>query len=484
MPSIAPGNKLYFYQLFSRELGMGRQTALARVEEVLTADGLAPDDVGCSDVRTLLEALPEFIKLTVFKKGVVFATVLVNPNYDQALERATGEKDSGTGSSGKPWKRRRGVKSVKPVKPRHKEQTVETATEPESVTKPEPIATPEPEATPKPEADPQPQQKIDTEPEPASELEAIEPGAKSEAEALVSTAAPTPGPDRAPDLLAASRAASEAQRAERRAGEEVGSAVSPRSDEDEDAPHEPPITFTITYVPEPEPAPEPSPKPTPVPAPAPVQRDLPQDFHADVRCSNELLSLLYQLLPADTDPLATLEEDFRVARGSGTLDGTRSAVTFPLRYQQPSGEPVTVTLRRSAKPVSGKRWALVEVEGATPEDAGIDGLAEPEGPLVRAERLLAQTVVLGSWDAAVARLAHSLAPDAWGPDNCVLRGYLALTFARVQAEGLLATSEDGKRAAFDTGLLAGEGKAHYAQLSAHPGDIPWQLDGFSEERGF
>ena len=97
---------------------------------------------------------------------------------------------------------------------------------------------------------------------------------------------------------------------------------------------------------------------------------------------------------------------------------------------------------------------------------------------------MAQTVVLGSWDQAVSRLAASLAPDSWGPGNCVLRGYLALTFARVQAEGGLAVSADGGRAAFDTGLLASEGRRLYALLAAHPGDIPWQLTGFSEDRGF
>ena len=474
MPSIAPGNKLYFYQLFSRELGVGKQTSLARVEEVLAADGLAADDVGCADARALLEALPEFVKLTVFKKGVVFATVLANPEYDHALDRAAGEKDAGSAGSGKPWKRRRGVKTVKPIKPRHKERAAKAAPEPE------PVALAEPEVV-APEAEPQPKQEINPEPaEPVAEPETVAPVEEPEAETLMSAPAATPEPGRAAGLLAASRAASEAQSAERRAGEEVRDAASPVSVET----HEPPISFTITYVPEPEPTPEPKPAPALSPSPTPVQRDLPQDFHADVRCSNELLSLLYQLLPADTDPLAILEEDFRAARGGGTLDGTRSSVTFPLRYQQPSGEPVTATLRRSAKPVGGKRWALVEVEGATPEDAGFEGLAEAEGPLVRAERLLAQTVALGSWDAAVARLAQSLAPDAWGPDNCVLRGYLALTFARVQDEGLLATSEDGTRAAFDTGLLASEGKRLFAQLSAHAGDIPWQLDGFSEERGF
>ena len=162
---------------------------------------------------------------------------------------------------------------------------------------------------------------------------------------------------------------------------------------------EPSISFTITYVPDPEPEPEPEPQGKPADAPAPssapspapavtspVQGDLPQDFHDDLRCPDEQLSLLYQLLPAGADPLAVLEEDFRAARGGGLLQGTRSAVTFPLRYRATDGGPVTVTIRRSHKPTpGGKRWALADVAGATPEDAGIDGLPEARGPLVRAE---------------------------------------------------------------------------------------------------
>ena len=39
MAQINPGNRLYLYQLLSREIGVGRQTLLPRVEEALEADG-------------------------------------------------------------------------------------------------------------------------------------------------------------------------------------------------------------------------------------------------------------------------------------------------------------------------------------------------------------------------------------------------------------------------------------------------------------
>ena len=98
MSQIKPGHRLYLYRLFRRELGVGKQTALARAAEVLEADGLAPADLGFEDARSLFEELSECVKVTVFKKGAVFVTVLANEEYDQALARA--EKNGGKNPAG------------------------------------------------------------------------------------------------------------------------------------------------------------------------------------------------------------------------------------------------------------------------------------------------------------------------------------------------------------------------------------------------
>lgn len=488
MSQIKPGHRLYLYRLFRRELGVGKQTALARAAEVLEADGLAPADLGFDDARSLFEELSECVKVTVFKKGAVFVTVLTNEEYDQALDRA--EKNGGKNPAGaKSFKRQRGVKNVKPLKPKHIEPEPEPVPEPE----PEPEVEPEIEAAPEPEAAPE----VEPEPEPAVAAEedpAAEPAIEGQAKPEV--AAPQeaePAPEPTPE-------------------DEVGEA--PAADpEPEPAPAlEPSIKFTITYAPEPieqdidpNPLPEattdeaPAEEPAatePAPArpsrPARPANNLPQDFYADVIVTDEPLSALYQVLPLEVDPVATLEEDFRIARSTGTLDGTRSEVSFPMRFQRRDGSPVMVTLRRRARAVSGKHWTLASIDADAPEEIGMGALerkaAGPWAAFANDDQLkdatspeaeLAQFAVLGSWDKLLEELSALAAPEDWGEGRALLRDYLAMRYRRVARERLVSMADDGSSAAFDTGLLSAGGEPIAAILEPHDGDIHWELTCFS-----
>lgn len=479
MAKITAGNALYLYRLLGRELGVGKQTSMARVAEVLEADGIWPEDLGCADVRALCEALTDFAKVTAFKKGQVFATVVRNEELDRMLERA-GEPTAAekAASKGKPWKHRKGAKAVKPQKPRHVEKpAAEPAAEPAPESVPEPVAGPKPEPVAEPVADEEPQAEAAVEKtaeaeaasEPATEVEvASEPAAEPEPE-------PEPVPQAEPEPEPAPAAP------------------------------EPSIKLTITFDPDPEPEPVPATEPepvsaavpTPAPAPAPARperahADLPQDFYADVRCPDEQLSTLYQLLPADVDPMATLEEDFRLARSTHALEGTRSNVTFPLRYQRADGSPVTVTLRRTARAQAGKHWTLAEVTGDAPETVGLEGLSrrvegawrafasdEDAAAATSPEDELARYAVLGSWDRLLADLAGAAEAENWGSDLHVLKDYLAMTFHRERLQGRLAVTDDGSSAAFDTGLLSPEGEPICAVLEPRDGDIAWELACFS-----
>ena len=460
MAKITAGNALYLYRLLGRELGMGKQTSMARAAEVLEADGIWPEDLGCADVRALCEALTDFTKVTAFKKGQVLVTVMRNEELDRMLERAgkptAAEKAA---SKGKPWKHRKGVKAVKPQKPRHVEKpaTVEPVVEPAPDLAPEPVS--EPVTEPVAEEEPQAEAAVEktTEAEVTSE-------AATKVE-VASEPAAEPEPEPAP------------------------------------AAPEPSIKLTIMFDPDPDPEPEPAPvsaaitTPAPAPAPARPERahaDLPQDFYADVRCPDEQLSTLYQLLPADVDPMATLEEDFRLARSTHALEGTRSNVTFPLRYQRADGSPVTVTLRRTARAQAGKHWTLAEVTGDAPETVGLEGLSrrvegawrafasdEDAAAATSPEDELARYAVLGSWDRLLADLAGAAEAENWSTDLHVLKDFLTMTFHRERLQGRLAVTDDGSSAAFDTGLLSPEGEPICAVLEPRDGDIAWELACFS-----
>lgn len=484
MAKITPGNRVYLYQLLSRELGVNHQTLLPRAEEALVADGLVPADLGCADMRELCEQLPEFIKLTVFKKGYVYATVLACEEYDRALERAQDAGDKAA-ASGKPWKRRRGAKALKPVKPRHVEPPAEKDEKDGDAVEAE--APTEPEAP----GEVAPAKSVANEGETPDAVEEAS-GAAAQPEAET---APEPEADQVEAAAEPEAAQAEAAPAEEEAPD-TGDAEPEAPAEPE---HEPPISFTITYVPD-APAEEEPPAEEKIPAPDAislpdvtprVRSDLPQDFHADIRCSDEQLSLLYQVLPPNVDPLAVLEEDFRAARSTSALEGTRSNVSFALRYLQADGvTPVRVTLRRSARPVAGKRWALTEVEAGVADEVGLEGLSVASGgpwaafaeatpggadPL----QVLASTVALGPWDDALSALSALAAPEPWGEGLTVLRDYLTMTVARIVSEGKVAVSPGGAAASFDTGLLTGDGAPIYALLSPLEGDIPWKLAGFS-----
>lgn len=133
MAKLTPGNKLYFYQLFSTEIGFGKQVRIDRVGEVLAEADVLLDDVECDTVEELLAELSEFIKLTVFKGGRRFATVLASAELEAAIQKAEelAADKKAAASAGKAWKHGRASKVPRPAKPRHKRKPKHARIEPE-----------------------------------------------------------------------------------------------------------------------------------------------------------------------------------------------------------------------------------------------------------------------------------------------------------------------------------------------------------------
>ncbi len=124
------GNHIYLYQVLSSQIPCGRQTFIPQVESVLAEADLAAADLGFESTRELLEELDDCIKLTVFKGGRIYATIIAQPAWDEALAASSKKSDA---PQGKSWKKKRGDKSLKAVRPRHVPKAPKPKPEPEPV---------------------------------------------------------------------------------------------------------------------------------------------------------------------------------------------------------------------------------------------------------------------------------------------------------------------------------------------------------------
>lgn len=471
MPHVTPGNRLYLYQLFVREVGVGKQTMLARIDEVLLADDIMPCDMGFEDVRSLLEELSDFVRLTVFRKGRAYATIIAQPEWDELLAQLdkpreeTKEKGPNKGGA-KSWKRKKSRKSPKPAKPRPHGRPV---AEPEEAAA-EAICEAEPE-----EAEPT----AEVMRAESATVEAVMQETKSADEQAEATE-----PEAVPEAADAQTNEPSAVREPEARAEEDGVPEAELTDSnadstDEPKPEEEPVRqfvhLQVVSTPDPEPEYDFEPEVEPVsqilPPPledTPSEPPLPHHIATNVNCGNEQLSILYQLLPFDVDPIALLDEDWCYARSTEDYEMDGATITFFLRYlHRPNGTRVPVTMRRGAAGATGKRWSLVSVgdENLDLAEIGFDGLplAEQEAwrelvttraneaDAVSPARELAQYAHLGPWDDLLSTLADLAAPESWGTQHEALREYLGLTFHRVRMEDKIATWDDG-RSAFDTGL--------------------------------
>ena len=90
-PTLSLGNHIYLYRLLRDAIGCGKQTFMTQVEEALAAGDMAAYDLGFESTRELLEELDDCIKLTVFKGGRLYATVIANEAWDAAPCQGRGQ---------------------------------------------------------------------------------------------------------------------------------------------------------------------------------------------------------------------------------------------------------------------------------------------------------------------------------------------------------------------------------------------------------
>lgn len=422
-PTLSLGNHIYLYRLLRDAIGCGKQTFMTQVEEALATGDMAAYDLGFESTRELLEELDDCIKLTVFKGGRLYATVIANEAWDTALAKGEDKPKAAKGAKQSYKKKKRGEKDLKAVRPKH-------------VKRPEPVA----EVAPEPEPETEIEVAIEVAAEAETEIAAMtDPEVMSEQEAAVElNEAPKSTTEEAanqPETSAFQNSDVFGNEAEDDQSDEPADQGATESAPEPETP-QPAISLTVVYDPEnanagittmastpieakssvenenatqvevetavadapvtvkpadseikpevtPEPAPAiesvpaaacdqiPAPAPAPVPAavptPAPVAPAIPEDFPIDfateVFCPGPLLHQLSTYLPYGADTLGIVGEYYWIARERGTIEAARNRASFPLRYTQ-AGErhEVTVRIRRNTTGGLGATWTVDKVE--------------------------------------------------------------------------------------------------------------------------
>lgn len=422
-PTLSLGNHIYLYRLLRDAIGCGKQTFMTQVEEALAAGDMTAYDLGFESTHELLEELNDCIKLTVFKGGRLYATVIANDAWDAALAKGEDKPKAAKGAKQSYKKKKRGEKDLKAVRPKHvkrpkPETMVEAAPEPEpeaeievaievtaeteiaATTDSEVIseqdATAELNEAPKPtteEAADQPETPafqnsdvFDNEAEDDQSDEPVDQGVTESApepetpqpaisltvvydpenaNAGITTMASTPVETK-PSIENENATQVEIETAAADAPVTVKPADS--TIKPEATPEPAPViesvpTSACDQIPAPAPAPAPAAAPTPAPAAPAIPEDFPVDFATEVFCPGPLLHQLSTYLPYGADTLGIVGEYYWIARERGTIEAARNRASFPLRYTQ-AGErrEVTVRIRRNTTGGLGSTWAIDKVE--------------------------------------------------------------------------------------------------------------------------
>lgn len=408
-PTLSPGNHIYLYRLLRDAIGCGKQTFMTQVEEALAAGDMTAYDLGFESTRELLEELNDCIKLTVFKGGRLYATVIANEAWDAALAKGEDKPKATKGAKQSYKKKKRGEKNLKAVRPKHVKRP-----EPEAIVEAVPELEPETEievaigataeteiaATTDPEVISEQETTAELNETPKStteeaanqsetpafqnsdvfgdETENDQPDEPDDQDATESTPEPeTPQPAISltvvydPENANAGITTMASTPVETKPSVEAGDA--PQADaktETEDAS----VSVEPTdFAGKPEPVPESAPvidsTSAPVPAPVPasaaptIPEDFPIDFATEVFCPGPLLHQLSTYLPYGADTLGIVGEYYWIARERGTIEAARNRASFPLRYTQ-AGErrEVTVRIRRNTTGGLGAAWTIDKVE--------------------------------------------------------------------------------------------------------------------------
>lgn len=178
-----------------------------------------------------------------------------------------------------------------------------------------------------------------------------------------------------------------------------------------------------------------------------------------------------------------LESSYQEAKANNSLDYSKDKLGFRLDVPAKNGKPIFLTFKR--QPKKGKHtppFALIYIDDYDAPSSSLEvNKIKGDSPAQALENF----AFLGRWEDFLQALANMATPEEWDFPHAdkknlyILKKYIQYTFYRIQLEGKVLLSQDGRLAAFNTGLV----DRHFDEIYAcfvpnNAGESPWLFKEF------
>ena len=215
---------------------------------------------------------------------------------------------------------------------------------------------------------------------------------------------------------------------------------------------------------------------------APLDGELPRSLRDEVFLPQKLLGIVNEYAAGDLNAREALIAGYEASLRDHKVTKSDGRIIFDTGLTDRSGEALIASMKPSDIP-NGLPWYLNYV-------------GRREKKRVRRDspgKMLERFAFLGSWASFLGQLADKALPEVWSfegedqRDYAILQKYIQYTFYRLNLEDKICISEDGRIAAFNTGLVDEHYDDIYAcfmpNLSDVPGAAKWRFQDFCTAGG-
>jgi hypothetical protein len=215
---------------------------------------------------------------------------------------------------------------------------------------------------------------------------------------------------------------------------------------------------------------------------APMDEDIPRSLRDEAFLPQKLLAIVNEYAAGDLNAREALISGYEASLRDHKVIKSDGRIIFDTGLTDRSGETLIASLKPSDIP-NGLPWYLNYVGRREKKRVHRDSPG----------KMLERFAFLGSWASFLGQLADKALPEVWSfegedqRDYAILQKYIQYTFYRLNLEDKICISEDGRIAAFNTGLVDEHYDDIYAcfmpNLSDVPGAAKWRFQDFCTAGG-